>query len=71
MITTTVKENNKREYPCLMINKDKDTLLYITGEGRDGLEGFALKGPNGPHYSRYWTSNQFELFEGEITLKNS
>lgn len=37
MITTVKEEQTEIKYPCLMINNNRDIILYVVGETEDGL----------------------------------
>ena len=71
----TVRETEQKEitYPCLMINKTKDVILFVLDEQGFDYRAVALKHPNieGANATiDHWRGDSFEPLEGDITISN-
>lgn len=78
-ITKKEKEKeNKIKYPCLMVlsNREEEIVVLAYKDVGDGCFGgtLLLNNTNEPYhigtYEEDWDINDFELFEGTLTLGN-
>jgi len=71
-----VRETEQKEitYPCLMINKTKDVVLFAIAQENGNYIGVALKHPNlsscNRGYMNDWDRKQFKPLTGDITISN-
>ena len=76
MIKSTKRDKtapSKDKYPCLMVSKDKDSLIILMTQSGKGMivsgngEGFY----NTPgSYAAGWVMSNFIPYTGKITLEN-
>ncbi len=78
MIKTKVKnekEIDAVDFPCLLKGKITGTIVLgiEPNESRTGFKGVKIFCPltnNSPEFSRIWSNDCFEPFNGSITLEN-
>ena len=74
-IKTTVVEGEQTEqsFPCVMINEDKDVVIFVLKEKNEEYQGVALVHPYIPYWDKKvtgWIKDYFKPLVGSITVEN-
>ena len=74
-IKTTVVEGEQTEqsFPCVMINEDKDVVIFVLKEKNGEYQGIALSHPNISYLDKTitsWFKDYFKPLVGSITVEN-
>lgn len=71
MIESTIeKDNNEISYPCLMESHSGRIVLFMAASAGILLKQGANTDPDRGYYSKTWNMDNYEPFNGTITLKN-
>ena len=70
-----VRETEQKEitYPCLMVNRDKTTILFVLDKQGFYYRAVALKHPNIKEANATiddWRADSFKPLEGDTTISN-
>ena len=74
-IKTTVVEGEQTEqsFPCVMINEDKDVVIFVLKEKNGEYQGIALSHPNISYLDKTitsWFKDMFTPMKGKVILEN-